>query len=98
MLITAFDLSARPLLIKTSEKYIQITQSSLGEIHMRDMTCSHRGGPLTHGVEVNGVITCPWHRLRTEACKLKTLAIPYVRHRNYLWIGLDTFERVIPNA
>lgn len=64
----------------------------------RDMTCQHRGGPLTHGIEDNESLTCPWHGKKTKKCRLRYLDIAFVENANTVWVGLQDFERLIHNV
>ena len=39
-----------------------------GEVHALEGRCPHAGGPLAEGTLSAGVVTCPWHGWRFDAC------------------------------
>ncbi|MEB0221902.1 Rieske (2Fe-2S) protein, partial [Pseudomonas sp. AB12(2023)] len=98
MQLIAFDRSNSVTVIKTALKYIQMLRGEEGEIKFKDMTCQHRGGPLTHGLEDDNWVTCPWHGRKTRKCHIRYLDIPYVENRKTVWVGLQDFERLIKNV
>jgi len=98
MQLIAFDFMDKSILIKTADKYIQMFHDDAGEPHFRDMTCKHRGGPLSHGIEEKGAIKCPWHGQKTKVCKIHYLEIPYVENRKEILLGVENFERLVPNV
>lgn len=95
MQLIAFDQSQTLPVIKTVSKYIQMQRDKNGQIQFKDMTCQHRGGPLTHGVEDNDSVTCPWHGKKTKKCRIYYLDIAFVESVNTVWVGLQEFERLI---
>jgi len=52
-------------LIEISGKMLAIFHTSSGWFALDDR-CTHRGGPLSEGQCLNGVVTCPWHQARFE--------------------------------
>lgn len=52
-------------LIEVSGKMIAIFHTKEGWFAIDDR-CPHRGGPLSEGKCVEGIITCPWHKAQFE--------------------------------
>lgn len=98
MQLIAFDRSQTPPVIKAAGKYIQMQRDENGQIKFKDMTCQHRGGPLTHGTEDNESVICPWHGKKTKKCRILYLNIAFVENASTLWVGLQDFERLIYNV
>jgi hypothetical protein len=98
MQIISFEMPLSGIIIKTANKYIQVVRGLRGEINFTDMTCLHRGGPLTHGVEENEFIICPWHSQKTKKCSIKYLDVPYVINGETLFVSLPGIERLIKHA
>lgn len=93
----AFDQSICGAVIKTVEKYIKVVRDESGDLRFKDMTCAHRGGPLSHGTEDADAITCPWHGKKTKKCRINYLDLAYVENKKFIWVGLHDFERIIRN-
>ena len=60
MPIVKFDLQDIPAGFSTKTEFFKITNEN-GHFTLIDMTCPHRGGPLTHGRCNGETIVCPWH-------------------------------------
>lgn len=83
------------VIIKTTNKYVRVIQCKDKGLKFADMTCSHRGGPLTHGIECEESIICPWHKKKTKKCRIRYLDIPYVESGKTVFVGIQGFERLI---
>ncbi len=94
MKIITLDENKFPLLIKTKNKFIK-AEIENHELRLTDMTCMHRGGPLTHGISINGRISCPWHGKKAMACKLKTIDMPSVVNNGKVMIVVQGFEKTL---
>lgn len=95
MYIITIEQKELPVLLKTSEKFLNVIRADSGEISIVDMTCRHRGGPLTHGVIENGEITCPWHGFKTKQCKLKKATIAFIADNKNITLFINEFERIV---
>lgn len=95
MPIIKFDKSKLPLVIRTIDKFLKTTVNSDGRIVFTDMTCAHRGGPLTHGEIADKYVVCPWHKYKAEVCKLKKIDLVYQINNNEVSVEVPNFERII---
>ncbi|WP_162149746.1 Rieske (2Fe-2S) protein [Chania multitudinisentens] len=85
-------------MLKTTNKYIHVSKNQEGKLEFKDMSCWHRGGPLSHGIVDNEFIICPWHHHKTKKCRIRYLDLPYVENGNVVFVGLKNFERIIRNV
>ncbi|NQY35283.1 MAG: Rieske 2Fe-2S domain-containing protein [Alteromonadaceae bacterium] len=95
MPIIKFSTHDLPLVLKTKHKYIEVKTNDAGGCFITDMTCKHRGGPLTHGVDLGDSIMCPWHKTKTRKCMIKHTNTPYIVNELKVSIMLPEFERFI---
>ncbi|MFJ4133072.1 Rieske 2Fe-2S domain-containing protein [Pseudomonas cyclaminis] len=95
MRLIAFDQSQLLPVIKAAGKYIQMQRNEEGHMTFKDMTCRHRGGPLTHGTENTGSVICPWHGKKTRKCRIHYLDVAFVENSSTVWVGLQDIERLI---
>lgn len=94
MQIISFNIQSFPFLIKTRSKFIR-AEFDNSTLKLIDMTCRHRGGPLTHGSNKDGVISCPWHGMETKVCKIKNINLPHIINEKEIIIAINNFERII---
>lgn len=60
-------------------------------ISLIDMTCPHRGGPLTHGTSRDPQhVVCPWHGGRINRCKLEQRTQPTITTSDRVMFVLDS--------
>lgn len=52
-------------LVEIAGKIIALFHTSNGYFALDDR-CPHRGGPLSEGEILEGVVTCPWHQARFD--------------------------------
>lgn len=50
-----------------------------GEIYALDGICTHEDLPLDGGEVEDGIVECPWHGARYEACTGRVRALPATR-------------------
>jgi hypothetical protein len=84
-----------PLVIRTQNKYLKASLSDVGEIVFTDMTCAHRGAPLSHGEVVGKYIVCPWHKRKAEVCKLKTVELAYRLNDDEFSVDVPEFQQIV---
>ena len=59
-------------------------------ISLIDMTCPHRGGPLTHGTCDAERVVCPWHGGRLGRRKLEQRTQPTITTPDRVMFILDS--------
>jgi nitrite reductase/ring-hydroxylating ferredoxin subunit len=81
MPIVKFKVDDLPAGFSTSAAFYAIQQTT-GKITLADMTCPHRGGPLTHGTYAGAgkQIVCPWHGSRCNREKIERRTQPSIRN------------------
>jgi nitrite reductase/ring-hydroxylating ferredoxin subunit len=80
MPIVTFKLEDLPAGFSTPAGFYAISQKP-GQVTLFDMTCPHRGGPLTHGFYTNeDRIVCPWHGSRCNREKIERRTQPAIRN------------------
>lgn len=82
------------MILKTKHKFYLITHSK-NKIKFEDMTCPHRGGPLTHGEISEDILICPWHKKKKRRCKIELYSMPYIINKKEIMIFVSEFERII---
>lgn len=60
-----------------------------GEIYALDGICTHEDLPLEGGEVEDGIIECPWHGARYEACSGKVRALPATRPLRTYAVRID---------
>jgi len=97
---TALKLENVPL---GESRCVQVGDAQIGVFHARnglfaiDNYCPHRGAPLSDGVVVDGIVSCPWHqwqfRLTDGVClnipKVRASAFPLEVRDGAIWIDLN---------
>lgn len=77
MPIVTFSRSELPSGFSTATKFFKIEQAGAA-VTLYDMTCKHRGGPLTHGRCAGKHIVCPWHDTRVARQSVERRAQPSI--------------------
>lgn len=77
MPIATFNRDDLPAGFATETHYFKVERRT-GSIALIDMTCPHRGGPLTHGTCDGGRVVCPWHEGRITRRKLEQRTHPTI--------------------
>jgi nitrite reductase/ring-hydroxylating ferredoxin subunit len=98
MPIVTFSRDALPAGFATKTHFFKIEQRA-GSIALIDMTCPHRGGPLTHGTCDGGRVVCPWHGGRISRRKLEQRTYPTITTADRVMFVLDAalgpvFQRI----
>jgi nitrite reductase/ring-hydroxylating ferredoxin subunit len=89
MPIATFDRNDLPAGFATETGFFKIDHRADG-ISLLDLTCPHRGGPLTHGSCDGDRIVCPWHGGRISRRKLEQRTYPTIRTSNQIMFVLDS--------
>lgn len=55
----------KPLLGQAGGEAVLLVRSG-GKLYALNATCSHYGGPLAEGLQVDGTLRCPWHHARFD--------------------------------
>ena len=55
-----------PKVFQVDRQVIVVLKDSQGRWIAMEELCSHRAGPLSEGVIVDGCVTCPWHGSRFD--------------------------------
>lgn len=95
MPIIKFNKNQLPFVIKTIDEFLKVTIKNNDEVIFINMTCPHRGGPLSHGEVLNKNVVCPWHKRTTEICKLKKINLAYVDNGGEVLVHLPSFEKIV---
>jgi hypothetical protein len=90
MPIATFSRAELPAGFATRTRFFKIDRREGGAIALLDMTCAHRGGPLTHGTCDGGRIVCPWHRGKSSRRRLEQRAQPIIRTADRVLFVLDS--------
>ena len=77
MPIAIFDRRDLPAGFATRTRFFKIERRE-NSVELIDMTCAHRGGPLTHGTCDADRIVCPWHHGRISRRKLEQRTQPTI--------------------
>ena len=67
--VRAFDVAGREIVLCEVD----------GEIYALDGICTHEDLPLDGGEVEDGIVECPWHGARYEACSGRVRALPATR-------------------
>lgn len=89
MPIVTFDRDDLPAGFATEKGYFRIATRG-DQVALIDMTCPHRGGPLTHGSCDGEFIICPWHRGRLKRQKLERSTVPVIKTARQVIFVLDS--------
>jgi nitrite reductase/ring-hydroxylating ferredoxin subunit len=94
MPIVKFKMEDLPAGFSTPAAFYAI-QRTTGSITLADMTCPHRGGPLTHGTYSGKQIVCPWHGSRCNREKIERRTQPSIRNGDsILFLTEQPLEKV----
>jgi nitrite reductase/ring-hydroxylating ferredoxin subunit/uncharacterized membrane protein len=86
-------------LVHVGDRRIVLARTATGHVACDDR-CTHRGGPLSDGVLVDGTVQCPWHGSQFDVktgeveagpatAKIKTYAVEEAGHEVRLVIPAD---------
>jgi nitrite reductase/ring-hydroxylating ferredoxin subunit len=89
MPIATFSRHDLPAGFATQTGFFKIERRA-GGIALVDMTCPHRGGPLTHGSCDGDRIVCPWHGGRINRRKLEQRTQPTITTSDQVMFVLDS--------
>ncbi|WP_428240314.1 Rieske 2Fe-2S domain-containing protein [Gynuella sp.] len=86
-----FNVTDMPLVIRTLDRFVLARLSRQSQPVFIDMTCPHRGGPLTHGKYEGESVLCPWHGNATRLCRLQRLDLPVASHGDRISVEIEGF-------
>lgn len=89
MPIATFDRDELPAGFATKTQFFKIDRPA-DSITLLDMTCPHRGGPLTHGTCDAERIVCPWHGGRNLRRKVEQRTLPTITTADRVVFVLDS--------
>jgi len=89
MPIATFNRHDPPAGFATSTRYFKIDRRPDG-IVLIDMTCPHRGGPLTHGTCEGERVVCPWHTGKIHRRKLEQRRQPAITTADLVMFVVDS--------
>lgn len=89
MPIATFSRDDLPAGFATKTRFFKI-ERRVGAVALIDMTCPHRGGPLTHGTCDADRVVCPWHGGRITTRKLKLHTQPTITTSDRVMFVLDS--------
>ena len=89
MPIAMFSHGDLPAGFATKTRFFKIERRA-GAVVLIDMTCPHRGGPLTHGTCDAERIVCPWHGTRLSRRKMEQRTQPTITTSDGVMFVLDS--------
>jgi len=89
MPIAIFSRNALPAGFATRARFYKIDRRG-GTVVLIDMTCPHRGGPLTHGACDGQRVVCPWHHGRISRHKLEQCTQPAITTSDRVLLIVDS--------
>ena len=89
MPIATFNFHQLPAGFATKTGFFKIERRADG-VTLIDMTCPHRGGPLTHGTCDGDRVVCPWHGGRHNRRKLEKRTQPTITTTDRVIFVLDS--------
>lgn len=92
MPIVKFKKDALPKAFATAKGFFKILSCN-DEIQLIDMTCPHRGGPLTHALENEDFLICPWHKRKCKKINLKSMLLPTFISKDFIFFVIE--EKII---
>jgi nitrite reductase/ring-hydroxylating ferredoxin subunit len=98
MPIATFRHDDLPAGFATRTRFYKIERRG-GRVVLVDMTCPHRGGPLTHGTCDGDRIVCPWHGTRISRRRVEQRTQPTITTSDRIMFVLDSavarvFQRI----
>jgi nitrite reductase/ring-hydroxylating ferredoxin subunit len=88
MPIATFNRDGLPAGLATKTQFFKVEHRE-GSVSLIDMTCPHRGGPLTHGTCDADRVVCPWHGGRMSRQKLEKRTQPTITTPDRVMFVLD---------
>lgn len=89
MPIEQFNKQELPAGFSTTHGFFKVDQNDDG-IQLINMTCPHRGGPLTHATDGGNYLICPWHKRKCSKIKLQAQLMPTIMTDKYVFFILGT--------
>lgn len=89
MPIVSFNKFDLPQAFATNRSFFKITQDD-EKVGLINMTCPHRGGPLTHAEDSGEYLICPWHKRKTKRINLEKMRMPVVTIDNNVLFVVDS--------
>jgi nitrite reductase/ring-hydroxylating ferredoxin subunit len=89
MPIATFNRHDLPAGFATKARYFKIDRRP-DSIALIDMTCPHRGGPLTHGTCDGERVVCPWHTGKISRRKLEQRTQPAITTADLVMFIVDS--------
>ncbi|MEO7732010.1 MAG: Rieske 2Fe-2S domain-containing protein [Kofleriaceae bacterium] len=89
MPIATFNRHELPAGFATKTRYFKIDRRP-DHMALIDMTCPHRGGPLTHGTCEGERVVCPWHTGKISRRKLEQRTQPAITNADLVMFVVDS--------
>lgn len=89
MPIATFNRRDLPAGFSTDTGYFKIDRRD-DAVSLLDMTCPHRGGPLTHGTCEGDRVVCPWHGGRIPLRRLAQRTFPTIKTTDQIMFIVDS--------
>lgn len=96
MPIVQFNKQLLPDGFSTTNGFFRIIHNDKN-VALINMTCPHRGGPLTHAEEEKDYLICPWHKKKCKKIKLVENFLPVITIDDSIYFVIETEIKAIFN-